>query len=479
MKKKILYFDMDNVLVDFASGIACLSEETRQEYEGRLDDVPGIFGLMKPMPGAIEAVRLLSRHFDCYILSTAPWKNLSAWSDKAIWVQKYFGDDKDGVFYKRLIISHRKDLNRGDFLIDDRTKNGAGEFDGELIQFGSKQFPDWEAVLKYFRNRLAITNSLLGGAIGDSMGAPIEFMSIDHIRQLYGQQGVTDYIEHPDNYGEFTDDTQMTLFTAECLLQVCKRQSVRNITDISAEGYNAYQNWLITQTESFDDHSCNSWLLTRKELFKRRYPGNTCISALLNCKFYTITSPPKNDSKGCGAIMRMAPVGLLFNSEQSFDIGCALGVLTHGHPSGYLSAGFFAAIISFLIGGEGLEKAIEKTIPLLTKYDRHKETLAIVNRAVDMAKTTECTPENIERLGGGWVGEEALAIALYCALCFPDNFEKAVLASVNHSGDSDSTGSITGNIMGILAMDTIPQHWIDKLLYNGVVVQIAKDLGGV
>lgn len=147
--KKILYFDMDNVLVDFQSGIDRLSEETQKEYEGRLDDVPGIFSLMKPLAGAVDAVKLLSQYYDVYILSTAPWKNISAWSDKAAWVQKYFGDDKDSPFYKRLIISHHKNLNKGDYLIDDRTKNGAGEFEGELILFGSEKFPSWKSVTDY------------------------------------------------------------------------------------------------------------------------------------------------------------------------------------------------------------------------------------------------------------------------------------------------------------------------------------------
>jgi 5'(3')-deoxyribonucleotidase len=147
--RKILYFDMDNVLVDFQSGIDQLSEKIKCEYEGRLDEVPGIFSLMKPVEGAVEAVNLLSQYFECNILSTAPWKNPSAWTDKAMWVHKYFGDKKDSVFYKRLIITHRKDLNKGDYLIDDRTKNGAGEFQGELIQFGSERFPNWEAVTEY------------------------------------------------------------------------------------------------------------------------------------------------------------------------------------------------------------------------------------------------------------------------------------------------------------------------------------------
>lgn len=155
--KKILYFDMDNVLVDFQSGIDRLSEETKTKYEGRLDDVPGIFGLMNPLPGAVEAVRLLSRHFDVYILSTAPWKNISAWSDKAAWVQRLFGDDNDSPFYKRLILSHHKNLCRGDYLIDDRPRHGAAEFEGEWIRFGDERFPDWTAVTDYLMQSIVDT----------------------------------------------------------------------------------------------------------------------------------------------------------------------------------------------------------------------------------------------------------------------------------------------------------------------------------
>ena len=133
---------MDNVLVEFKTGIDKLSDEIKMKYEGNLDDVPGIFSLMEPMPFALESVKKLASAFELYVLSTAPWKNSSAWSDKVQWIQKYFGDGKDSMFYKRLIISHHKNLNNGDYLIDDREKNGAKEFAGELIQFGSEHFSD-------------------------------------------------------------------------------------------------------------------------------------------------------------------------------------------------------------------------------------------------------------------------------------------------------------------------------------------------
>ena len=144
---KILYIDMDNVLVDFPTGIARVSEDVQLEYADRLDEVPGIFSLMQPMPGSLASFNELSTLFDTYILSTAPWNNPTAWSDKLLWVQKYLGPAAN----KRLILSHHKNLNDGDYLIDDRTKNGVDRFRGEHIHFGTTQFPDWSSVVKYLK----------------------------------------------------------------------------------------------------------------------------------------------------------------------------------------------------------------------------------------------------------------------------------------------------------------------------------------
>ena len=140
-----IYLDMDGVLVEFNSALRHIDDETKRRYEGHYQDIPGFFALMDPMPGAIEAVRKLSQHYEVFILSTAPWKNPSSWSDKRIWVEKFFGD----IFFKRIILTHRKDLVMGDYLIDDWGKNGASSFKGEWIQFGSDQFPNWESVVPY------------------------------------------------------------------------------------------------------------------------------------------------------------------------------------------------------------------------------------------------------------------------------------------------------------------------------------------
>ena len=145
MTEMILYIDMDNVLVDFKTGIARITEDQRNEFEGRLDEVPNIFGLMDPMKDAVESFHQLTRRYDTYILSTAPWENPSAWSDKLVWVKKHLGDGA----HKRLILSHNKHLNAGNYLIDDRLKNGVDRFTGEHIHFGTDRFPDWKSVCDY------------------------------------------------------------------------------------------------------------------------------------------------------------------------------------------------------------------------------------------------------------------------------------------------------------------------------------------
>ena len=157
---------------------------------------------------------------------------------------------------------------------------------------------------------------------------------------------------------------------------------------------------------------------------------------------------PINNSKGCGGVMRVAPAGLFYCGEDAFRMGAEFAALTHGHPSGFLSAGVLAYLVAAMIGGAELEAAIEQALVILGSYAGHDECTQALEQAVALARADCPDLEAVTRLGEGWVGEETLAIAVYCALKYRDDFKKALIAAVNHSGDSDSTGAVTGNILG-------------------------------
>lgn len=333
---------------------------------------------------------------------------------------------------------------------------------------------------------------LLGGAIGDALGAPIEFFSLSEIRAKYGENGISDYVEFENNIGEFTDDTQMTLFTAEALLRAYHRAIEKGIVGaLNTIAHHSYLRWLHTQNMSVNTDNIeegqydieNGWLIKEKVLYSRRSPGNTCISALRGGIAGTIENK-LNDSKGCGTIMRVAPVGLMFEGdrESAFKTACELSAITHGHPTGYLSAGFFASIISDLAIGIEFRRAIDNARRILKKWDNHTETENAVNAAIDLFEKTnsqsvKINANTIELLGQGWIAEEALSMALFSSLCFEKDFEKGVLFSVNHGGDSDSTGSIVGNILGLInGIDKVPVKWINNLIGHEIVKELAEDL---
>jgi ADP-ribosylglycohydrolase len=331
------------------------------------------------------------------------------------------------------------------------------------------------------RNKEHYRGCLFGGAVGDAFGSAVEFLSIDAIRERYDEAGITDLDLGESGYAEITDDTQMTLFTAEGMLRAIKRGNEKGICHLPIAIYDAYQRWLVTQGypkhEQYED-IYDGWLLEVKELHASRAPGNTCLSALLSREMGTIEKPI-NNSKGCGAVMRVAPVALALPSDKEhiFKVGAESGAITHGHPSGYLPAGALAYIIAAIIEGSDLLEAVKQTVGVLKEYEGHEECLTALTNAVELADSGLTDSEAFEKLGEGWVGEEALAIAVYCSLKHRDDFKKAIIASVNHSGDSDSTGAITGNILGAyLGLSSIPEEWVKKLELKGVIMRIADDL---
>jgi ADP-ribosylglycohydrolase len=330
--------------------------------------------------------------------------------------------------------------------------------------------------------RSRIRGSLLAGAIGDALGAPIEFMSLGEIRHRHGAAGVTGYLPaYGRDGGAITDDTQMTLFTVEGLLRARNRDSHYGIVDIPGVLLRAYWRWLVTQGETWPDPSMpasaqRSWLMEVHELNRRRAPGNTCLAALRGGQRGTIEQPT-NDSKGCGAVMRSAPFGLIgMHSPQPFELATRCAVLTHGHPSGYLTAGVLAESIAAVLDGATLDAALDRATNLLRAHAGHDETLRAVESARQLAAEGDPTTERIEQLGAGWVAEEALAISIYCALTTSD-LRQALLLAVNHSGDSDSTGSITGNIVGAIQGEAaLPADLLAELELADVITRLADDL---
>ncbi|MHC6180920.1 ADP-ribosylglycohydrolase family protein [Clostridium sp. JNZ X4-2] len=328
--------------------------------------------------------------------------------------------------------------------------------------------------------------SLLCGALGDALGYPVEFMTWDEIKYRFGKQGIEDLkVDKAIGKALISDDTQMSLFTADGMIWAYLRCSERGIGSYSVSGiYQSYLRWYYTQTGRMPTDEDKVWLekqphekknsiLDFKELFSERAPGNSCLTALGSGKMGTMDEPV-NNSKGCGGVMRVAPVGLFLHGqpEYAFRVAAEAAAMTHGHPTGYLAAGTFAAIVAELVNGKDIIESTRAAIDILKIYRGHEETVDAVEKALRLAESSENSRESIKKLGEGWIAEEALAIALYCALKGSD-VKKALIMAVNHDGDSDSTGAICGNILGAAyGMKSIPEKWIENVQLKDLIMNM-------
>ena len=331
---------------------------------------------------------------------------------------------------------------------------------------------------------------LLAGAAGDALGAAVEFMSKPAIHARFGPGGIVDFAEAYGRTGAITDDTQMTLFTAEGLMRAWVRWNSRDICYVPGVIAHAYLRWLKTQgiSHPLREDRLDGWLIGIPQLHARRAPGRTCLSALREMQAFG--DPAENQSKGCGGVMRVAPVGLFTagatqpgakgsSNQSAFELGCQAAAITHGHPTGQLASGLFAEIIAQLLQDTPLPEAIAHGMGVLRQYPDHEETERIVRLACELATTSPDPTTLPEALGGGWIAEEALAISLYAALVAPD-LESGVILAVNHGGDSDSTGAIAGNLLGAMyGLDAIPPRWLADLELREVIEDVADDLASM
>ena len=346
-----------------------------------------------------------------------------------------------------------------------------------------------------------IRGSLLGGAAGDALGYAVEFLSLPQIKELYGEHGITEY-SLKNGAALISDDTQMTLFTANGLLVSDVMGRIPG-NKVSPEMFVplSYRDWLKTQTYSFMNApkpgeqaggSGISWLLDVPELYSRRAPGNTCISSLSAAGDEVRDDyfhPPVNNSKGCGGIMRIAPVGLRYGADikKTDMLGASLSAITHGHSLGYMPSAVLTHVINrsvYPAGNLSLKEIVaeaKETVKQLFPEDENIGLLCdLIDFAVSLSENGASDEENIRRLGEGWVAEETLAIALYCAIKYEHDFSAGIIAAVNHDGDSDSTGAVTGSILGaICGCKAIEEKWKNDLELKDVILEIADDLGSI
>lgn len=339
-----------------------------------------------------------------------------------------------------------------------------------------------------------IRGSLIGGAIGDALGYPVEFIySFEEIQSRYGERGIIrldtkqHWLDESEQVGKavVSDDTQMTLFTANGILNAQKLgMSFKNGI------CKAYIEWFFTQIGRRPNKFHDCWIAELPELNENRAPGMTCMSSLRT--IYN-GGDPVNSSKGCGGVMRIAPIPLYASVNDRMSItesdilAGEAAEITHQHPLGFMSAALAAHVIYRLATDEfpqslSLEDYISEGMEAMRCiYPQYPGDLsdlgALCEKAIALAKNDKSDVENIESIGGGWVGDEALAIALYCALKHFDNFEEAMIAAVNHAGDSDSTGAVCGNILGAaIGYDAIPQHFKDNVEMHDLIIRMADDL---
>lgn len=375
----------------------------------------------------------------------------------------------------------------------------------------SEQVNFIERFIKANRVADSIRGCLMAGAAGDALGYEVEFISRQAILSLFGEQGIVEFALDSSGKALISDDTQMTLFTANGLLMGLTRGYMRGIGG-RPEKYvdGAYLDWYYTQTGKKREILTNgwhcTWLRDLPEMAQLRAPGNTCLNA---CESLFRHEEVRNNSKGCGGIMRVAPMALLdagyasrnengYSIEELAEAGGEIAWCTHKHPLGFLPASLLTVLLYKVIPmsakqvRENIERIVTETSDMLDviykgEYAGDKRYIKeLTEKAVHLAHSDISDADAIRQLGEGWVAEETWAIALYCTIRHIDSVEDAIIASVNHDGDSDSTGSVCGNILGaIYGYEHIKERNIfcpdgrrleDTLELSEIILALADDL---
>lgn len=331
--------------------------------------------------------------------------------------------------------------------------------------------------------------SLVGGAVGDALGYEVEFMNLASIRNKFGEKGITRYVLH-NGVTQFSDDTQMTLFTLEGLMNGVIDTKAGKPDEVLPYIEKAYLNWYETQTEA-PKSLTGSWFGNIKALWARRAPGLTCMGALENI---SNGFDVDNNSKGCGGVMRVAPIGIfaaahhnIYNYADTAHLAGMVAEITHKHIASTLASALLATTVMNCIEDETVDHMqfyfiVTGGLMMLREYfPDHDEAIhefdILIRKALELGKSSVSEEDAIHQLGEGWVGDEAIAIAIFSVMRHIGSFEACIVCAVNHDGDSDSTGAIAGNIIGaILGYSAISEHYLESLEIEPILVSTADDL---
>jgi ADP-ribosyl-[dinitrogen reductase] hydrolase len=310
-----------------------------------------------------------------------------------------------------------------------------------------------------------IRASVMASAVGDALGAPTEFQSREAIDARVGVDGVRSFLDPTG--GHITDDTQMLLFTAEAMLRARAHYRVTGTLDaVLSCAYRAYLRWLQTQKSDFyvaerldkwmhEADATPSLLLADPLMHVQRAPGRTCLDSLSHPRAPGTRSNILNNSKGCGTVMRISPVGMVFRDLDDttvYQLGVDVSAITHSHPTGYLAGGAMALIVKALVNGGRLDDAVNSAmiqLGLETEHDAYETMQAIAN-GYAMGCSKSLSVHMLDGLGGGWVAEEALSIAIAATAACKGNTMDAIAMCAAINGDSDSVASMAGTLCGAL-----------------------------
>lgn len=317
---------------------------------------------------------------------------------------------------------------------------------------------------------------LLGGALGDALGAPVQYLGWADIQRDHGPEGVV----APPRPALITDDTQLTLFTADGYLRAYVHGRKTGGWEPIETVWHSYRRWLVTQQIAAPEPGATG-LLANERLYSSRSPGLTCLRALA-ADVPPTPEAPHNESSGCNGVTRTAPAGFAPSAAIAYDLGCRFAALTHGGTGGWVSGGALALLVHLLaVRGRPVREAVDQVIGRVLRDDPY--TANALNRAVVFAeehKELGLDSVRVDRLGSGWTGPEALAIAVHTVLVYPrkSEFVDALRAAANHSGGSDATAALTGNILGALhGTAALPRDWLVGLELVDELTELGRDLG--